>query len=730
MQRTARDLASLPAFNRRASVLLLVAAVSFILILFTLFALSFNSQRQRQARLESELRRNETFLATASPASGRVAQLEVQLGNAQQRLAQAQGVLPGTDAQATIVQRILAAAEQSNVELTRLQSLGQEERDGVLAMKYDVAAEGTIQALSDFAYRLEHEIFPIARLTESGITTRDGHNRLTGNLLVYGSTLPGRVAALPTPSLAERQAEIQSQFERALATQDYELALSALTRLEALNPSDPNLAEQRYQTHVAYGEYLLALGHLDLAQQQYEIALNLKPGGTEAAEGLVKLAATRSLTPSPQGTVIVVLPGTPGIGATPGAGVPTSIVPVPTIPGGSTAPTTSPTAFPTLTAPPTLTSLASPTLFPSPTFAPPPTLPPPPTFPLPTSTFPPTFTPFPTPTRSPTASSTVTPGGTTTPGATTTGTVSPSPTSTGSPGSSSGFAFNPSVVTYEAHCSLTLIRGYIRASDGTPLNGVRVVVWWDGMPRSEAPVSFASGPPGYPEKPNGYWDMVLDNKPVANKWYAEVVEMPSRRALSPTVTVETTSDCGSGGRQIGLVDFLRSGTAPVGTPAPTSTSTTIPSATPIPSSTPTPTNTPTVTPTPTPSAIAASKNEDPDLPIPDNSEEKAISVVTIAETGTVRFATVFVNIQHDNVGDLEINLVSPTGKRVQIHRRGQDSGTRNLIKEYTSAQNDVPELEKGLRDEPIHGTWTLEVIDKIQGNNEGALRQWELTLYP
>lgn len=688
MQQTARRLRAFPPIPGRVGLVLIVAAVIFLLALFSLFAWTFDRQGRQQARLERELRQNSTFLATASPVTERIGQLEVQLQNAQQRLAQAYGALPSADQQMGIVERILAAAEQSNVVLTRLQAIGEEADGGVVALNYDLAAEGDVQALGEFARRLEQEVFPVSRLAEASLSTRDGRNRLTAILSIYGAAGPGALVAVATPSAEQRLAELQAQLQRALAAQDYEQALSILTRLHAISPDAPAVQEQRYQTHVAYGEYLLALNRPDLAEAQFTAALDIRPNGDEAALGLVKVAAARTVTP--------------------GAGSPIAGVVFTPTPVGPLAPTAIPTEtpFPTPFTFPTATA----------TTGLPPTVQPPPTRAPATSV----------PTQS-VPTSTQAAGSTATPDSDGTATPATSATASATARPSSNFAFGPSSITYLTNCALTQIRGHIYAESGAALNGVRVLVWWDGIARGDAPVSYPSGPEGYPEREAGYWDMTLQNYPVANRWYVEVVEMPSRRALSEKVTVETNTDC-TNGRQVALLDFTRFGNVTVGTPAPTGTATRTPTITTSPSATSSPTSTPTITPTPTPTPIIVSKDENPDLRIPDNAEEKALSTLSVSEQGRVRFMYVFVNISHPDIGDLEVNIISPTGRKVTLHQRGSNTGTRDLRKEYKPS--DIPELRDVMAGEPLHGVWTLEVIDRIQGNDEGTLRQWDVTIFP
>lgn len=105
------------------------------------------------------------------------------------------------------------------------------------------------------------------------------------------------------------------------------------------------------------------------------------------------------------------------------------------------------------------------------------------------------------------------------------------------------------------NCGLTMLTGTIRRADGRALNGVQVRVWWEGAP-ADQPLSFPSGPPGYPGRPDGFWDYVLNNRPVANRWYAQVVDGSANQMLSPVVQVETDEgDCTADGAGHQVIRF-------------------------------------------------------------------------------------------------------------------------------------------------------------------------------
>ena len=125
------------------------------------------------------------------------------------------------------------------------------------------------------------------------------------------------------------------------------------------------------------------------------------------------------------------------------------------------------------------------------------------------------------------------------------------------------------------------------------------------------------------------------------------------------------------------------------------------------------------TPTPVTAQVA------PKLRIPDRSPGGVASSLVVDAPGTVRHLEVTVDITHTYVGDLRIELVSPTGKRVVLH--GQVGGSqRNLIATYDSTP---PSVLTPLVGQPAKGTWLLRVADVVR-QDVGILNRWSIAITP
>lgn len=680
--------ARLPELDMRTVVFSAGLLALLALVLSAYLVNEFREQRQVATQNDLLLEAWQAQLLTATPASAERARLDFQLAAVQDRFAEASALLPGTEIEVAILSRIVNAAEASGVELTTLNEAGGPVQEGSLVgWQYDLAAAGALNDVTEFARRLEEEAFPSAFLSDPLLNQIDDDQyQLAAMLTVYGSTLSTGSFAAPTAVTGEALvASLLAQAEAALERGDYELALSLLLRLRAVSPEDRTVDRQLYDAYLLYGDALLLEGLPTLAYDQYQAALAIDANGDEALSRLIALAP--QLTPSPTAGAIVVVP--------PGGGPATAIVVTATPDPAATAEAT-PSRPPTSTPappPPTLTPRPTRTL--PPTVAPPPTSrPAPPTSPPePTST----SGPSPTPTLSPTPTGTATP------------VVTPNP-----------FPFGALAPFYLPNCGLTQIKGTVRdATTNQPLNGITVRVWWDGAP----PGTVYSLPTGQdPSRGPGEWDVVLANFPKAGQWYVAVVDRTTGALLSEREVVFTdTNSCepGGSGHQVVLQDFVRWGTGP-GVPGATLTPSRTPTRTAVPSTTPTVTRTPTVTATPTVTPVSVIDPVNPDEPIPDFPAGPLVRQVNVAENVTLRFVRVFINLSHEDVGDLQLTLVHPDGTRVIFHQQGQDAGGDEIRRWFTLTS---------LAGRQTPGAWRLEVLDTIEGRI-GTLVSWTLELQP
>jgi subtilisin-like proprotein convertase family protein len=113
----------------------------------------------------------------------------------------------------------------------------------------------------------------------------------------------------------------------------------------------------------------------------------------------------------------------------------------------------------------------------------------------------------------------------------------------------------------------------------------------------------------------------------------------------------------------------------------------------------------------------------PALSIPDNDPTGVSSSITVAQSGSAQRIKVAVDIAHTFIGDLRVELVSPSGQQALLHDRF-GGGEDNLIRTYDSLLQ--PALA-ALIGQPIQGNWELRVKD-MAGRDIGKFNRWTLEL--
>ncbi|MDF0594179.1 proprotein convertase P-domain-containing protein [Methanotrichaceae archaeon M04Ac] len=115
--------------------------------------------------------------------------------------------------------------------------------------------------------------------------------------------------------------------------------------------------------------------------------------------------------------------------------------------------------------------------------------------------------------------------------------------------------------------------------------------------------------------------------------------------------------------------------------------------------------------------------DSPAATVPDNDPRGIMATIKINDPGRVKEVTVFVDITHNFIGDLEVTLISPAGTVVPLHQR-EGMAADNIIRSYTPAT--TPDLAR-LRGEQIEGGWRLNVAD-LARSDVGKLNRWGLKI--
>ncbi|MBN8468372.1 M6 family metalloprotease domain-containing protein [Corallococcus exiguus] len=114
----------------------------------------------------------------------------------------------------------------------------------------------------------------------------------------------------------------------------------------------------------------------------------------------------------------------------------------------------------------------------------------------------------------------------------------------------------------------------------------------------------------------------------------------------------------------------------------------------------------------------------PMMAIPDDAVTGVSVPIRIAASGTVSRVKVGIDVQHPFIGDLNVVLTSPTGRREVLHAQ-LGGPADNLVATYDSAS---PGMLTNLLGQPMKGDWILNVSDRAR-DDVGTLRSWRIELW-
>lgn len=107
--------------------------------------------------------------------------------------------------------------------------------------------------------------------------------------------------------------------------------------------------------------------------------------------------------------------------------------------------------------------------------------------------------------------------------------------------------------------------------------------------------------------------------------------------------------------------------------------------------------------------------------IPDNSPEGLMSWINVEQAGLVRRLVVQLDISHENISNLRVDLIAPSGKKAALHNR-TGIGKKNIKKSYDSQSRASLAAMLG---QPLKGRWSLRIRD-LARTDRGYLNGWSL----
>jgi subtilisin-like proprotein convertase family protein len=107
----------------------------------------------------------------------------------------------------------------------------------------------------------------------------------------------------------------------------------------------------------------------------------------------------------------------------------------------------------------------------------------------------------------------------------------------------------------------------------------------------------------------------------------------------------------------------------------------------------------------------------------DNSPPGLVNAISLDQDGKVKRLVVEVDISHNNISNLRVELISPGGKRAILHNR-TDIGKKDLLKSYDSQSKASLVAFLG---QSLKGKWILRIRD-LASRDTGKLNKWSLVV--
>ncbi|MEO1400576.1 MAG: S8 family serine peptidase [Cyanobacteria bacterium J06635_1] len=111
------------------------------------------------------------------------------------------------------------------------------------------------------------------------------------------------------------------------------------------------------------------------------------------------------------------------------------------------------------------------------------------------------------------------------------------------------------------------------------------------------------------------------------------------------------------------------------------------------------------------------------LSIPDDVPSGQLSTLIVKRSGRLQDIQVYVDIEHDFLGDVSVTLLSPQGSAILL--QGRTLGRQTSLRQTFDLTN-TPAL-RSLLSQAVQGRWQLRVVDHAP-ENTGQLNQWQLVL--
>jgi tetratricopeptide (TPR) repeat protein len=299
----------IPSGQRLYSLLAVIVIVATALASVLFIGFSILPQWRTRNELASQLATAEQQLLDAEKTQEETpASLREQLKAAQAKLDEAASLFFSESQAAEVLNKLYQYADESDVEIVDLQGQSgpeeeeKEEKKEVYDVKtFQLQVEGSVPNLTTFMSRIEEATLKSFIINNVNIAEGEKQHALAMDITLYTSPYSSGAAGEAPPSPLPTVTPINlTQLEEALATawasENWDQAIYLINQILAVDPDYDDMEERLYTAHVNYGYQLLAKGDGGGAIAQFNLALEVKPGGEEASAGLQQAAATPTPT--------------------------------------------------------------------------------------------------------------------------------------------------------------------------------------------------------------------------------------------------------------------------------------------------------------------------------------------------------------------------------------------------------------------------------------------------
>ncbi len=294
----------IPSGERLYSLLAIVVIIAAALGIIFFIRFSILPQWQTRSELAFQLAAAQQQLVDTERAQEENPdKLREQLEAAQAKLDEASGLFFSESQAAEVLNNLYQYANESGVEITSLQNQPgpEEEKKDIYDVKtFQLQVAGSVPNLIAFMSRIKEATSESFIISNVNIVEGEKLHTLTMDITLYTSPYSSGAADQAEPGIIPTVTPINlTQLEKELATawaaEDWDQAIFLINQIRAIDPDYDDMAERLYMAYVNYGSQLLTEGNSGEAIAQFDLALEIKPGGEEAVAGLQQA----SVTPTP-----------------------------------------------------------------------------------------------------------------------------------------------------------------------------------------------------------------------------------------------------------------------------------------------------------------------------------------------------------------------------------------------------------------------------------------------